>query len=134
MTLNDALNTFGPTRLAPGCCGLLQLCLPGFVAINSIECQAEYVDRFKELFGSRAHAIDKIPGFLGMYVLAPSNENDPYLVISHWVNQDAFDSWTGSEEFLEGHRRAFEDMRNAKEQGLPVPMKSEIRTYSLLTT
>jgi len=35
----------GPTHIAPGCCGLLQLCQPGFVAINTIHCQPQYVDR-----------------------------------------------------------------------------------------
>ncbi|HMS56873.1 MAG TPA: antibiotic biosynthesis monooxygenase [Fimbriimonadaceae bacterium] len=134
MTNAAALESLGPTRLAPGCCGLLQLCLPGFVAINTIQCQPEYVDRFKDLFQARAHAIDRIPGFLGMYVLSPTEEGGAHLVISHWVNQGAFDSWTGSEEFLEGHRRAFADMRAAKERGEAPPMKSEFATYNLLTT
>lgn len=124
----------GPTHIAPGCCGLLQLCRPGFVAINTIHCQPQYVDRFRDLFGSRAHAIDRMPGFLGMYVLEPKTEGEAYLVVSHWVNEAAFESWTGSEEFLQGHRRAFEDMRLAKERGEEPPMKSEFRTYSLLTT
>lgn len=123
----------GPTRLAPGCCGILQLCKPGFVAVNTISCQPDYVDRFTELFSSRAQAIDRIPGFLGMYVLSPSEPGKSYLVISHWVNEDAFKGWTGSPEFLEGHKRAFEDMRLAKERGEEPPMKSEFTTYSVLT-
>lgn len=133
--MNDQalLQGFGPTRLAPGCCGLLQLCLPGYVAINTIHCEPEYTDRFTNLFSTRAHAIDKIPGFLGMYVLSPEENGGAYLVVSHWVNRDAFQSWTGSEAFLEGHRRAFEDMRLAKERGEEPPMKSDFKTYSLLT-
>lgn len=34
-----------------------------FVAINYIDCEPDYVNRFEELFGSRAQAIDKMPGF-----------------------------------------------------------------------
>ena len=33
-----------------------------FVAINYISCQEAYKPRFEELFASRAHAIDRIPG------------------------------------------------------------------------
>lgn len=133
MTDSGALST-GPTRLAPGCCGLLQLCLPGFVAINTITCRSDYVSRFTTLFKSRAHAIDAMPGFLGMYVLSPDTEGEPYLVVSHWVDRASFDTWTGSKEFLDGHRRAFEDLRLAKERGEDPPMMSTFRTYSLLTT
>ena len=34
-----------------------------FVAINYIDCNADYKERFEELFGSRAKAIDTMPGF-----------------------------------------------------------------------
>ena len=134
MTQIDAIESFGPTRLAPGCCGLLQLCLPGFVAINTIHCEPSYVERFKNLFATRAHAIDRIPGFLGMYVLAPTKEGDAYLIVSHWMSEEAFQGWTHSEEFLEGHRRGFEDIRQARERGEDPPMRSDFNTYRLLTT
>ena len=103
------------------------------MAVNTIVCKPEYVDRFTELFASRAHAIDTIPGFLGMYVLSPTEPDKAYLVVSHWVNEDAFKGWTASPEFLEGHKRAFEDMRLAKERGEEPPMKSDFSTYSVLT-
>ena len=35
-----------------------------FVAINFISCKSHYRERFEELFANRAHAIDKMPGFL----------------------------------------------------------------------
>jgi len=34
-----------------------------FVAINYISCKDFYRPRFEELFGTRAHAIDRMPGF-----------------------------------------------------------------------
>lgn len=124
---------YGPIKLAPGCCGLLQLCRPGHVAINRITCKPEYVARFQELFSSRAHAIDSMPGFLGMYVLQPTKSDEPYLVISHWVNEEAFREWTNSEAFIEGHKRAFADLKAAKERGEEPPMTSDFRTYTVLT-
>ena len=105
---------------------------PGFVAINSIHCAPEYADRFTNLFQTRAKAIDRLNGFQGMYVLAPNREGDPYLVVSHWNSEESFSAWTQSPEFLEGHKRAFEDMRLAKERGETPPMKSDFQTFSVL--
>ena len=103
-----------------------------FVAINYISCRNEYRERFEELFGSRAHAIDRMPGFVDMAVLKPQTEGGDYLIVSFWETQEAFKTWTQSPEFLEGHRRGFEDIRKAKERGEEPPMKSDFRTYEVL--
>jgi len=34
------------------------------VAVNYINCTPEYQERFEQLFGTRAHAIDLMPGFV----------------------------------------------------------------------
>ncbi len=104
----------------------------GFVAINYITCQPWYRERFEELFRTRARAIDRMPGFRGMYVLRPQREGDPYLVVSHWESEAHFRAWLQSPEFLEGHKRGFEDMKRAKERGEEPPMKSDFRTYEVI--
>ncbi len=104
----------------------------GFVAINYITCKPEYRERFEHLFQTRARAIDRMPGFRGMYVLRPQREGDPYLVVSHWESEAHFKAWLQSPEFLEGHKRGFEDMRSAKERGEEPPMKSDFRTYEVI--
>jgi heme-degrading monooxygenase HmoA len=103
-----------------------------FVAINYISCKSDYRERFEELFGTRAHAIDRMPGFVDMAVLKPQTTDGDYLIVSFWETQEAFKSWTQSPEFLEGHRRGFEDIRKAKERGEEPPMKSDFRTYEVL--
>ncbi|MCB0284326.1 MAG: antibiotic biosynthesis monooxygenase [Calditrichaeota bacterium] len=105
----------------------------GFAAINYIDCKNEYVERFEELFASRAGAIDKLPGFRYMNVLKPNSENDKYLIVSYWDDEDSFKAWTKSEAFIEGHKRGFADLKKYKEQGLEPPMKSEFKTYQILT-
>ena len=104
----------------------------GFVAINYISCKPGYRKRFEELFGSRAHAIDRMPGFIEMKVLRPQAEADTYLIVSYWETESAFKAWSQSPEFLEGHRRGFEDIRKAKERGEEPPMKSDFRTYEVI--
>jgi len=103
-----------------------------FVAINRIYCHDDYRERFEQLFATRAHAIDRMPGFLGMQVLRPHRDGEPYLVVSIWESEEAFRAWTGSPEFLEGHRRGFEDLRRARDQGKDAPMRSEFVTYDII--
>lgn len=105
-----------------------------FVAINFITCKEHYKPRFEELFGSRAHAIDRMPGFEYMEVLKPLDGSDIYLIVSHWDSQESFKEWTKSKEFLEGHVRGFEDIRLAKEKGEEVPMTSDFKTYEVIAT
>jgi heme oxygenase (mycobilin-producing) len=102
-----------------------------FVAINYITCTPDYRERFEMLFGSRAHAIDCMPGFRHMQVLRPAEAADAYLIVSHWADEAAFKAWTGSPEFLEGHKRGFDDVRLAREQGLAPPMTSSFKTYTI---
>ncbi|MCX7992120.1 MAG: antibiotic biosynthesis monooxygenase [Fimbriimonadales bacterium] len=105
----------------------------GFVAINYITCKPEYRERFEYLFKTRARAIDRLPGFRGMYVLRPQQEDDAYLVVSHWDSEAHFRAWLQSPEFLEGHKRGFEDIREAKARGEEPPMRSDFRTYEVIT-
>jgi heme-degrading monooxygenase HmoA len=105
----------------------------GYVAINTINCKPHYRERFECLFCSRAHAIDRVEGFIGMHVLKCETESEPYLIVSYWRDRTAFDSWVGSPEFIEGHKRGFDDLAIAKARGEEPPMTSEFRTYSILT-
>jgi heme-degrading monooxygenase HmoA len=102
-----------------------------FVAINYISCNEDYRPRFEELFATRAHAIDRMSGFKSMHVLKP-NDNSEYLIVSYWDSEESFKAWTGSPEFIEGHKRGFEDIRKAREEGKEPPMKSDFVTYSVL--
>lgn len=103
-----------------------------FVAINYIQCDAQYAERFETLFATRAHAIDRLQGFKSMQVLRPSNQSDEYLIVSQWESEADFKAWTKSPEFLEGHKRGFEDIRLAKERGEKPPMASTFKTYEVI--
>ena len=104
----------------------------GFVAINFIDCKDDYRPRFEELFSTRAKAIDRIPGFKRMQVLRPNKAGESYLIVSYWESEQDFKFWTGSPEFLEGHKRGFEDIKLAKERGEEPPMTSTFVTYDVI--
>jgi len=104
-----------------------------FVAINFIDCDDDYKQRFEELFSTRAKAIDTMPGFKNMEVLKPSDNSNGYLIVSHWNSEADFKQWTSSPEFIEGHKRGFADMAKAKQEGKKTPMHSTFKTYTVLT-
>lgn len=104
-----------------------------FVAINYINCQPDYAERFEALFATRARAIDRMPGFHSMKVLKPVDGNGSYLVVSFWESEEHFKNWTRSPEFLEGHKRGFEDIAKAKQEGRPSPMTSDFKTYNVIS-
>ncbi len=105
-----------------------------FVAINNITCKPEYTARFEQLFGTRAKAIDKMPGFIRMHVLRPKEEGEDYLIMSFWENEASFKDWTKSNAFIEGHKRGFEDIKKAKQAGQEPPMKSTFKTYEVFAS
>ena len=84
------------------------------------------------LFGTRAKAIDLMPGFHQMEVLRPSDDKGEYLIISHWDSEEDFRRWTNSAEFLQGHRRGFEDLKKARLEGKEPPMHSVFKTYHVI--
>lgn len=75
-----------------------------------------------------------MPGFIKMEVLKPEDGRSEYLIVSHWSSKEAFSDWTKSPEFIEGHKRGFEDLKIAKEKGEEMPMSSDFKTYTVLTT
>ena len=105
----------------------------GFVAINYIECTEEYVEKLEFLFKTRAGEIDKLPGFRQMNFLRPNKNTDKYLIVSYWDNEKCFVDWTKSDAFLISHKRGFEDIKKYKEKGLNPPVKSEFKTYTILS-
>ena len=104
-----------------------------FVAVNFISCSDGYRPRFEELFRSRAHAIDALPGFKHMVVLRPDREGGDYLVVSFWADRSSFDAWRSSPAFAAGHRRGFEDIKAAREREEAPPMTSRMETYEILS-
>jgi heme-degrading monooxygenase HmoA len=103
-----------------------------FVAINYISCDEHYCDQFERMFKTRAGAIDRMPGFISMEVLKP-NDRSAYLIVSRWKDEAAFQGWMKSPEFLDGHKRGFDDLKRYKERGEQPPLRSDFKLYRILT-
>lgn len=104
----------------------------GFVAINYITVRPDYAERMESLFESRAGCIDNCGGFRKMQVLRPRSDTNEYLVISEWDSESDFKAWTQSAEFQLGHRRAFDDLAQARKHNESPPMISNFRAYDII--
>ena len=78
-----------------------------FVMMNRMTVPDEYREKFETMFRTRARAVDRRPGFVRAEILRPERGNE-YIVMTHWETQQAFEDWTRSEEYREGHKRVGE--------------------------
>jgi heme-degrading monooxygenase HmoA len=77
-----------------------------FVVMNRISVNPAFAEPFEERFRHRAAEVDKMPGFIRNIVLRPASSDDPYVVMTMWASQQAFEAWTQSDAFRKGHARS----------------------------
>lgn len=76
------------------------------VTCNRIPVNSEHAAAFEERFADRASLVDGMPGFISFQLLRPQQPGDPYVVMTFWESDAAFEAWTQSAEFKEGHARS----------------------------
>jgi len=75
-----------------------------FIVTNRIFLKPEYNEEFEQRFKDRAGQINKQSGFVRMEICRPISENTPYVVLTHWQNEAAFNNWVGSDDFKLAHK------------------------------
>lgn len=73
---------------------------------NRIFVAPQYAEQFEERFRNRAGLVDQMAGFVSNQVLRPTQEGQPYVVLTWWRSREDFDAWTQSEAFRQGHARS----------------------------
>lgn len=73
---------------------------------NRIFVAPAYADAFEETFRQRAGLVDQMPGFVWNQVLRPTQEGDPYIVLTLWESRAHFEAWIRSDAFVKGHARS----------------------------
>ncbi len=74
------------------------------VVSNRVFVKPEYTQEFEQRFRNRAGEINQQPGFVLMEILKPQSENTPYIVLTHWESEQAFQNWVGSKDFEVAHQ------------------------------
>ncbi len=75
-----------------------------YVVANRVFLKQQYTQEFEQRFKDRSGQINQQPGFVLMEVLKPQSEKTPYVVLTHWENEQAFQGWVGSEDFKLAHQ------------------------------
>jgi heme-degrading monooxygenase HmoA len=75
-----------------------------FIVANRIPVAQEWQGEFENRFRKRAGEIDKQPGFISMQILKPISEDVPYVVLTSWQDENAFNEWIKSEDFKLAHQ------------------------------
>ena len=73
------------------------------IVMNHIPVAEGREQDFEKTFMERDRAVDRMPGFIDMQVLRPS-EGRTYVVLTRWKSREAFRQWTESEAFISAHR------------------------------
>ena len=94
------------------------------VKINAITVPAERRDDFAQRFADRAGRVEGADGFEGFELLAPNDERDVCLVVTHWRTEEHFRAWMASTDFQAGHSQH-------RESG-PVGTASELWSFDVL--
>jgi len=104
-----------------------------FIAMNRIACQPDYIERFEEMFRTRAREVDTMPGFHEAKILRPLQEDKPYIIMTIWDKKENFEEWMKSGQFARGHARGFADIEKARQEGKPAPVHSDMELYEVFT-
>lgn len=75
-----------------------------YIVANRVAVAPEWGEKFEERFRQRAGQVDKQPGFVRMQILRPADETSPYVVLTSWQSEAAFNAWVGSEDFKLAHQ------------------------------
>lgn len=76
------------------------------IVANRIYVHPDHTAAFEERFLNRASMVDQMPGFVAYQLLRPVQPEDPYIVMTTWESQAAFEAWTSSDAFKQGHARS----------------------------
>ena len=75
-----------------------------FVVANRVFVKPEFCHEFEQRFRNRAGQINLQAGFVLMEVLKPQSDDTPYVVLTHWESEQAFQTWVGSDDFKIAHQ------------------------------
>lgn len=75
-----------------------------YVVANWVFVAPDWGEKFEQRFRQRAGQVDKQAGFVRMQILRPSDEKSPYVVLTTWQDEAAFNNWVGSDDFKLAHQ------------------------------
>ncbi|GAA0966274.1 mycobilin-forming heme oxygenase MhuD [Actinocorallia libanotica] len=87
------------------------------VKINALTVPEGMGPELEKRFAARAGLVEGSEGFEGFELLRPTDGTDRYLVYTRWSSEEAFQAWTKSQAFSQGHAKAAADAQQNAGQG-----------------
>ncbi|WP_455203379.1 antibiotic biosynthesis monooxygenase family protein [Kaarinaea lacus] len=75
-----------------------------YIVTNRVAVAPDWRDAFEQRFRQRAGQIEKQSGFVRMEIMRPEDDSSPFLVMTAWESEQAFQDWVGSEDFKLAHQ------------------------------
>jgi heme-degrading monooxygenase HmoA len=114
-------------------CARLPIYIGACVVAITLRCRPEYYERFTQILCARAHAIDHMPGFLGLQILEPTDGTPEYRVITHWKTERDYELWLDSPEFQLANNVTAEDIRLAEAAGEEPPITVNHERFRIMS-
>jgi heme-degrading monooxygenase HmoA len=73
-----------------------------FIAMNNFKVAEGKGPEFEEIWKNRETHLRSVPGIIRFALLR--GDNGEYISHSTWESRDAFEAWTRSDAFVQGHR------------------------------
>lgn len=74
-----------------------------YIVTNRVPVAPGWEEEFENRFRNRAGQIEQQTGFVRMEILKPRSADTPYVVLTAWADEAAFQAWVGSEDFRAAH-------------------------------
>jgi heme oxygenase (mycobilin-producing) len=95
-----------------------------FVALSRFTIRNDMAGAVREAFTARPHLVDSAPGFIGMQVMSPIEDEAEIWLVTRWMDEQSYRTWHGSHSYHESH--------GAIPKGLKlVPKSAEIRLFNV---
>ncbi|QLQ10348.1 MAG: antibiotic biosynthesis monooxygenase [Nocardioidaceae bacterium] len=92
------------------------------VKINALNVPAQAGPELERRFAARAGVVENAAGFLGFQLLRPVAGESRYFVVTHWVDDAAYEAWR------DGDARA----AHAGEHGAPVAQGANLLEFEVV--
>ncbi|WP_411348731.1 antibiotic biosynthesis monooxygenase family protein [Paenibacillus sp. WLX2291] len=100
----------------------------GFAVLNHIPVTADGRSAFEQRFMNRARKVEEEPGFVGIRVLRPLDD-DTYVILTLWDGEEQFKAWQESQAYSHAHRKRHTEEGIDVQQPSIFPRPSFVKTF-----
>jgi heme oxygenase (mycobilin-producing) len=75
-----------------------------FVALSCFTIANDKSDEVRAAFRQRPHLVDRAPGYLGMEVMNPIDNQSEIWLVTHWCDEQSYRTWHRSHDYHESHK------------------------------